>query len=75
MTTTPTCTCTNAHCIGTFCGESASEEGAVDVVDEATEGEGLGAESGDCGGVARQLVPVGGCGGWNEYRRVRVGPL
>lgn len=36
------------------------------MVDEATDGEGLGAESGDCGGVARQLVAVGGCGGCNE---------
>ena len=36
------------------------------MVDEATEGEGLGAESGDCGGVARQLVPVGGCSGCNK---------
>lgn len=38
------------------------------MVDEATEGEGLGAESGDCGGVARQLVPVGGCSGCNECK-------
>lgn len=38
------------------------------MVDEATEGEGLGAESGDCGGVVRQLVPVGGCSGCNESK-------
>ena len=70
MTTTYACTHTTkayvCTCIRTFCGESASEERVVDVVDEATEGEGLGAESGDCGGVARQLVAVGGCGGCNE---------
>ena len=51
--------CSIWHVQFTFWGEATSVE--LEVVDEASEGAGLGAESGDCGGVARKLATVGSC--------------
>ena len=45
-------------CYLTFCGEARSVE--MVETDEANEGAGLGTESGDSGGVARQLGPAVG---------------